>query len=162
MDHVSPEVRSWMMSRIRSKNTTPEMRVRRYLHAAGLRYRLHISALSGKPDLVFPQNSICIFVHGCFWHGCPNCTVGRRQPKSNKSYWLPKIKNNVDRDRLHVLHLRDNGWKVFVIWECETRNPKKLEKLAMAIRKSKNRLNIGITSLSSQNCFGSTKGLVQS
>ena len=133
MDHVSAEVRSLMMSRIRGKDTDPEMRVRRYLHAAGLRYRLHVSALTGKPDLVFPRRRVCVFVHGCFWHGCPKCADGRRRPRSNQSYWLPKIQRNKDRDRLHARRLRATGWKRFVIWECETGDLKKLERLRTAI-----------------------------
>ena len=135
MDRVSPQVRSRMMSRIRSKDTEPELRVRKYLHAAGCRYRLHVSSLPGKPDIVFVIRRVCIFVHGCFWHGCRKCTDGTRKPLSNRSYWLPKIQRNKERDRLHTRKLRAAGWRVLVIWECETANPRNLDRLLLAILK---------------------------
>lgn len=134
MDRVSPQVRSRMMSRIRSKDTGPELRVRKYLHAAGCRYRLHVSSLPGRPDLVFVRRRICVFVHGCFWHGCPKCADGRRKPLSNQAYWLPKIRRNKRRDRLHTRRLRAAGWKVLMIWECETANVRSMERLLMQIR----------------------------
>src|SRR6185369_16418290 len=133
MDRVSVLSRSRMMSRIRGKDTQPELRVRKYLHAAGGRYRLHISTLPGKPDLVFVKRRVCVFVHGCFWHGCPKCTDGRRKPKSNRAYWLPKIRRNNIRDRLNVRRLRNAGWKVLTIWECEVSNTRNLERLRRAI-----------------------------
>ena len=135
MDRVSPQVRSRMMSRIRGKDTEPELQVRRYLHAAGCRYSLHVSSLPGKPDLVFVKRRICVFVHGCFWHGCRKCTDGTRKPLSNRSYWLPKIQRNKERDRLHTRKLCAAGWRVLVIWECETANPRNLERLLRAILK---------------------------
>lgn len=133
MDRVAPHTRSKMMSRIRDKNTQPELIVRKFLHAAGCRYRLHISTLPGKPDIVFVSKRICIFVHGCFWHGCSKCADGRRKPKSNRSYWLPKIRRNKQRDRLHARHLRAAGWKVLTIWDCEISNVRNLERLLRAI-----------------------------
>lgn len=135
MDRVSAFTRSKMMSRIRGKNTQPEMIVRKFLHAAGGRYRLHVSALPGKPDIVFVSKRICVFVHGCFWHGCPKCADGRRKPKSNRTYWLPKIRRNKRRDQLHARRLRAAGWKVITIWECEVSNVRKLENLRSAIFK---------------------------
>jgi DNA mismatch endonuclease (patch repair protein) len=133
MDRVAPDTRSRMMSRIRSKDTKPEMLVRRYLHAAGCGYRLHVSVLPGKPDLVFPRRRLCVFVHGCFWHGCPKCTDGRHKPQSNRAYWLPKIRRNKQRDRSHVRKLQAAGWKVLIIWECELANRRKLEQLRRTV-----------------------------
>jgi DNA mismatch endonuclease (patch repair protein) len=126
MDRVSAQIRSRMMSRIRSKDTQPELLVRRYLHAAGYRYRLHVSSLPGKPDIVFPRRKVCVFVHGCFWHlhsGCRDGTI----PKSRTDYWRKKLYKNKDRDARHMRDLRKKGWKVFRIWECELeRKPKKV------------------------------------
>jgi len=134
MDRVSAETRSRMMSRIRGKNTTPELRVRKYLHAAGCRYRLHVQALPGTPDVVFVRKRTCLFVHGCFWHGCTKCIDGRRKPLSNRSYWLPKIRRTKRRDELHAQNLRAAGWKVLEIWECEVWNQRKLRGLCQKIR----------------------------
>jgi len=111
----------------------PELIVRQYLHAAGLRYRLHTSRLPGKPDLVFPGRHICVFVHGCFWHGCPKCKDGRRIPQSNQSYWRSKIAANKQRDESCRRELRRAGWRVLVIWECETAKTARLSKLLRAI-----------------------------
>jgi DNA mismatch endonuclease, patch repair protein len=133
MDRVSAKTRSRMMSRIRGKNTKPELLVRRYFHSAGLRYCLHVPSLPGKPDLVFVRRRTCVFVHGCFWHGCQKCADGRRKPKSNRAYWLPKIRRNKRRDRLHTLQLRADGWKVFTIWECEVADARILERLRKKI-----------------------------
>ena len=129
MDRVTRAARSHNMARIRAKNTTPELTVRRYLHATGLRYRLHVPDLPGKPDLVFVRRRVCLFVNGCFWHGCPKCTDGRRTPKSNRAYWHRKISGNKQRDRLHKRRLRRDGWTVLVIWECETKKPQRLAQL---------------------------------
>lgn len=126
------------MSRIRSKDTQPELRVRKYLHAAGLRYRLHGAALPGKPDLVFASRRLCVFINGCFWHGCMRCTDGLRRPKTNRTYWLPKISRNKARDKRNIRRLREAGWKVLTIWECEICK-KKLEKLRRVIEKTRQR-----------------------
>jgi DNA mismatch endonuclease (patch repair protein) len=109
--------RSQMMAAVRSKNTAPEMRVRRLVHSMGYRYRLHRRDLPGKPDLVFPARSKVIFVHGCFWHqhGCK----GSHLPKSNVSYWVPKLERNRARDAEHIKALRGKGWKCLVLWECK-------------------------------------------
>lgn len=133
MDTVTPGVRSWMMSRIRSKDTEPELIVRRYLHAAGLRYRLHDHHLAGRPDLVFASRGVCVFVHGCFWHGCPKCPDGQRCAKSNRAYWKRKIERNRRRGEASIRALRRNGWSVFVIWECETGDSGKLVALKRSI-----------------------------
>ena len=124
------------MSRIRGKDTEPELRVRKYLHAGGCRYRLHVPSLPGKPDLVFVRRRVCVFVNGCFWHGCPKCADGRRKPLSNRGYWLPKICGNKQRDQQHMRSLRKAGWKVLVIWECEIANVNNLKRILGAILKN--------------------------
>ena len=134
MDTVSPERRSEIMSRIKGRDTGPEMKVRRYLHAHGLRYRLHAKGFPGKPDLVFPGRRVCVFVHGCFWHGCPHCVDGTRKVKSNQTYWNAKVEGNRSRDQRNIAALQADHWQVFVIWECETRSNERLACLAEAIR----------------------------
>src|ERR1700760_23494 len=125
MDKITPERRSANMARIRSVDTKPEMAVRRVAHKLGYRYRLHRRDLPGKPDLVFPSRKKIIFVHGCYWHG-HGCAVGGTGAKSNQTYWGPKISGNRARDRRHRATLRQYGWQVLVIWECETRNSARL------------------------------------
>ncbi|MAS08449.1 MAG: very short patch repair endonuclease [Ahrensia sp.] len=118
-DIVDKETRSRMMSGIKGKNTKPEMIVRRALHKDGYRYRLHVEDLPGKPDIVLPKYKTVIFVHGCFWHhhDCKNF----RWPKTREEFWRKKIDGNVERDREIHTKLEALGWKVIVIWECETR-----------------------------------------
>jgi DNA mismatch endonuclease (patch repair protein) len=120
MDVHSPATRSKNMAAIRSKDTRPEMVVRRALHAAGFRYRLHRKDLPGKPDIVLPRYKTVVFVNGCFWHG-HTCSDGHL-PKSNTAYWAPKIARNAERDRIHRVALEAAGWAVIVIPECEARN----------------------------------------
>lgn len=134
MDKISKDRRSANMRRIRNVDTGPELLVRRFIHKTGLRYRLHARGLPGKPDIVLRSRRVCLFVHGCFWHGCPRCIDGTRRVKSNKSYWSAKIAGNRKRDARHVSSLKADGWKVFTIWECQTKNPAKLEKLTARIR----------------------------
>ncbi|WP_434609194.1 very short patch repair endonuclease [Pseudomonas sp. R1-7] len=120
-DIVTPEHRSRIMATIKGKNTKPEMIVRSVCHAMGLRYRLHRKNLPGKPDLVLPKHRLCIFVHGCFWHRHPGCKYAYT-PKSRPEFWLPKLARNVERD-LHALQaLETLGWRVTIIWECQTKN----------------------------------------
>src|SRR5262245_57356954 len=126
-DTLSQAARSENMRRIRGKNTRPEIAVRRALHAAGLRFRLHRRELPGCPDIVLPSRRICVFVHGCFWHGCSRCRSGRRRVASNVPYWSAKIARNKARDAQSVARLRKLGWKVLTIWECEARQPTKLK-----------------------------------
>lgn len=117
-DTLSPEERSERMGRVRNKDTKPEMRVRRLVHALGYRYRLHSGRLPGRPDLVFPGRGKVIFVHGCFWHrheGCSRC----RLPKSRLDYWVPKLEKNRLRDAKNQAKLLELGWDMLVIWECE-------------------------------------------
>ena len=118
------------MRRIRSQDMKPELLVRRLLHGLGYRYRLHRVDLPGKPDIVFASRKKVIFVHGCFWHGHddPNCVDGRRKPKSNLDYWLPKLARNKARDEQQQRELKANGWSVLAVWECETKDQQKLEK----------------------------------
>ncbi|WP_244973746.1 very short patch repair endonuclease [Vreelandella venusta] len=118
VDSVDRKIRSWMMSKIRHKDTKPEMIVRRLIHKEGYRYRLHDKRLPGKPDLVFRQRSKVIFVHGCFWHLHENCKKSR-PPKSRQDFWLPKLEANRERDDRNIAKLREMGWEVLVIWECE-------------------------------------------
>ncbi|WP_232313007.1 very short patch repair endonuclease [Paenibacillus sp. P22] len=106
------------MSKIRGKNTKPELVVRSYLHQKGFRYRLHVKRLPGKPDLVLTKHKALVFVHGCFWHGHEGCKYFRI-PKSNVEYWSNKIHANIERDRVVEKALQVMGWNVIVLWECE-------------------------------------------
>lgn len=118
MDTVSPEKRSEIMGRIRSRNTRPEMQVRSLLHRMGFRFRLHRKDLPGSPDIVLPKYATVIFVHGCFWHrhaGCPQAGT----PATRPEYWLPKFRRTVELDKENQDRLRELGWKVIVLWECE-------------------------------------------
>lgn len=118
--------RSENMRRIRSKDTRPEITVRQLVRGLGYTgYRLHRRDLPGKPDIAFLGRRIAIFVHGCFWHG-HDCKEGVRRPKSNSSYWLPKIDSNAKRDAAHVAKLVSEGWSVLTVWECELRNVEEL------------------------------------
>lgn len=118
-DHLSPDERHALMSRIRSKNTQPELLVRRLLHGLGYRYVLHDKRLPGKPDLVFPSRRKIICVHGCFWHG-HDCGRGFK-PATNADFWLAKIAANQVRDARHAAALNEAGWQVLTVWECETK-----------------------------------------
>jgi DNA mismatch endonuclease, patch repair protein len=116
-DTLSLAERSERMSRIRGRNTQPELVLRRLLHAAGFRYRLHHSRLPGHPDLVLPKYGAVIFVHGCFWHRHAGCRVANT-PKSNVEFWTAKFQRNVARDATVESTLRKAGWRVLVVWEC--------------------------------------------
>ena len=121
MDIWSKEKRSHVMSRIRSKDTSPEIILRSLLHRLGYRFRLHVKGLPGKPDIVLPKYKRVIFVHGCFWHlhkGCRDGTI----PKTQHEKWKTKLERNVERDKSHIKQLRKMGWKPLVIWECELEN----------------------------------------
>lgn len=122
-----PADRSRIMRAVKSRDTAPEMLVRRIVHGLGYRYRLHRKDLPGKPDLVFPARCKVIFVHGCFWHG-HDCKRGARTPKTNRDYWQAKIARNRERDVEHWEKLKETGWNVLVIWECEIRDREKLTK----------------------------------
>ena len=133
-DVLTAAQRSYNMSRIRGAHTAPEMRVRRLLHGMGLRYRLHAKGLPGKPDLVFPGPRAVLFVHGCFWH-MHRCKYGKPVPATNATFWAEKRRSNVVRDKRNRAALKADGWHVFEIWECHTRNEASLRaKLAPVIR----------------------------
>lgn len=134
MDVVDVATRSKMMAGIRSKDTQPEMTVRKYLHAQGLRYRLHGRKLPGSPDLVLPKHRVAIFVHGCFWHRHEGCRYATT-PASNSERWNLKFKGNTERDARSETALRAAGWRVIVVWECELRRDPlpRLERLVCEI-----------------------------
>lgn len=121
IDHVSAKKRSIIMSRIRSKNTKPELIVRKLVYSLGYRYKLHSKTLPGHPDLVFTGRKKVIFVHGCFWH-CHGCKKGQ-PPKSRLDYWLPKLEQNRRRDSENENKLRSQGWSSLIIWQCELKFP---------------------------------------
>ena len=128
MDRISAETRSENMRRIKSIDTAPEMRVRRLCHSMGYRYRLHRKDLPGKPDLVFPSRRAVIFVHGCFWHQHDAADCKRAStPKSNSEYWQGKLARNVERDAKQITALQEAGWRVLVVWECETSDLSEVE-----------------------------------
>ena len=135
-DNHSPDVRSYNMSRIRSKDTKPEELVRKYLFSQGFRYRKNVKNLPGCPDIVLPKYKTVVFVHGCFWH---KHDCGRfRWPKSNQEYWDRKIRRNVERDEEETKRLKELGWKVIVVWECELKSSMheaKLQKICLEIKK---------------------------
>lgn len=110
--------RSRVMRRVKSADTKPEMRVRRWLHAQGFRFRLHRKDLPGKPDIVLPKHKTVILVHGCFWHGHPGCKAADL-PASNREYWERKIGRNTERDERNRRLIEKLGWRVVVVWECE-------------------------------------------
>jgi DNA mismatch endonuclease (patch repair protein) len=131
MDRLTPERRSALMSRVRGKDTAPELIVRRLLHSMGLRYRLHQRSLPGVPDIVFPSRKKVIWVHGCFWHhhdGCRLATV----PKTNPKFWTEKFRKNVTRDKSNAESIAALGWKSLTVWQCEL---KKHETLARRLKK---------------------------
>lgn len=125
MDKLSPIARSRVMSAVHGKNTTPEIMVRRTLHALGVRFRLHRKDLPGKPDIVLPKYRTCIFVHGCFWHQHLGCKRASK-PSSNEDFWFRKLQGNIERDKQNSLALQELGWRVFVVWECETKHKEAL------------------------------------
>lgn len=124
-DTVGPDERSRIMAAVKSKNTTPEIVVRRLVHAMGYRYRLHVRGLPGTPDLVFQSQRRIVNVSGCFWHmhGCGRCRI----PATRRDYWLDKLHRNRERDKRTLRQLRKAGWRVLVVWECQTRDLPALE-----------------------------------
>ncbi|MGE0281638.1 MAG: very short patch repair endonuclease [Rhizobiaceae bacterium] len=123
MDTISKERRSWVMARIRSKDTGPEIQIRRGLHALGFRFRLHSSRFPGKPDLVLPKYRAVVFVHGCYWHG-HDCGEAKL-PASNQDYWSPKIARTRARDQRHLESVAAAGWRSLTIWECALRGKRR-------------------------------------
>lgn len=126
-DIVDPMRRSEMMARIRSRGTGPELAVRRIAHRMGLRFRLHRKDLPGRPDLVFPKHRLTVFVHGCFWHRHEGCQYAST-PKSRTAFWAEKFAANVERDARQEAALRTLGWRVLVIWQCETKDEAAVER----------------------------------
>ena len=130
-DKISVEKRSWNMSRIKSKDTKPEILVRSMLHRLGYRFRLHRKDLPGSPDIVLKKHKLVIFVHGCFWHRHTGCQYAY-MPKSRIEFWERKFTQNIERDNLNRKCLEKKGWRVEYIWECETKDD---DRLAMRIKK---------------------------
>ena len=134
-DQVSKARRSEIMRGIRRENTRPEILVRRRLHRLGYRFRLHRKDLPGSPDIVLPKYRLVVFVHGCFWHGCESCYRGARVPQNNRDYWLAKVRRNRLRDLRSAEQLEAGGWKVVVVWECETNDLDRLgERVVVALQ----------------------------
>lgn len=125
MDRLTPSRRSWLMSRVRSKDTTPELAVRRLLHSLGYRFRLHRRDLPGVPDIVLPAIRTVIFVHGCFWHRHPKCRKASN-PSTRVEFWKEKFNRNVLRDKECRALLRRANWSVLVVWECQTKEKERL------------------------------------
>lgn len=121
MDRHTPEQRRRNMSAVKGKDTKPEVLVRKWLHAAGYRFRLHVKDLPGKPDIVLPKYKTVIFVNGCFWHQHSGCSHAKL-PETNKQFWDDKLRKNIHRDERNYKKLRDLGWDVQIIWECEVKN----------------------------------------
>ena len=134
VDPFTPEMRSWVMSRVRAEDTSPERVVRSLVHRLGFRYRLHRRDLPGKPDLVFSSRRKIVFVNGCFWHG-HRCKRGNRMPRTNSSYWQRKLAKNIARDSLNRAKLKGLGWDMLTIWECQVRDRKELADMLMRFLK---------------------------
>ena len=135
-DTLTIAERSRLMAKIKGKNTRPEIAVRSLLHRAGYRFRIHVSSLPGKPDIVLPQFRTVVFVHGCFWHrhmGCKAATT----PKNHRKFWAEKFARNVANDRKHLGQLRHLGWKTIVVWECQLKKPERaLARIEKTLKKA--------------------------
>lgn len=125
VDRISINRRSWNMGRIKGKDTSPEKKVRQILHKLGYRFRLHINELPGRPDIVLKKYNTIIFVNGCFWHRHINCKYAYT-PKSNREFWGEKFSKNIERDKKNQQLLKRDGWKIGIIWECQTKNEDEL------------------------------------
>jgi len=136
MDVHPPATRSYNMSRIKGKDTKPEMLVRRYLHALGYRYRLHVKGLPGRPDIVLPRYRTIIFIHGCFWHGHEGCRY-YVVPKTRTDWWLHKINHNKANDKKAITTLKKDGWKLITLWECKLKPAFADKTLAALLKKLK-------------------------
>ena len=137
MDSLTPEKRSWNMSRIPSTNTKPEELVRKYLFSKGFRYRKNDKRLPGKPDIVLPKYKTVIFVNGCFWHNHKDCQ-GSRLPKTNTDFWKNKLESNTLRDKQHYKELTDAGWRIIIVWECSLKNKQCIyDELEMVVKELK-------------------------
>ena len=132
-DVHSREIRSYNMSRIKGKDTKPEMLVRRFLHGQGYRYRLHVKNLPGKPDIVLPKYKTIIFIHGCFWHGHEGCRY-YVVPKTRTEWWLGKINGNIENDKKAIKVLKKEGWRIITLWECQLK-PTVIDKTFISLLK---------------------------
>lgn len=135
VDRLTPERRSRLMSRVRSKDTSPELAVRKIVHALGYRFRLHRRDLPGTPDMILPKHRAVIFVHGCFWHRHPKCRKASN-PTTRVEFWTEKFRRNVERDKTDRNRLRRRGWRVLVVWECQTKNAAEVERRIISFLKS--------------------------
>jgi len=133
-DKFDSKKRSEIMANVKGRNTKPEIIVRKLLFSMGYRYRLHCKDLIGKPDITLPKYKYVIFVHGCFWHGCPSCKRAKVRPINNAVYWNDKLDNNLKRDKKNKKALNKLGWNVLIVWECETKK-NNIEKLSKKINK---------------------------
>lgn len=124
-DVFSAEKRSWIMSRVKARDTEPELIVRSMIHRMGFRFRINREDLPGKPDIVLPRHRKVIFIHGCFWHGHPGCSRSKR-PLTNREFWDKKIDGNIERDKRAQRELLSMGWRVLTVWQCQTRDRDKL------------------------------------
>lgn len=134
-DIFSEAKRSQIMASVKSSDTKPEILIRKFLFSSGLRYRINVKTLPGKPDIVLPKYKIVIFIHGCFWHGHKSCKASTL-PKSNKNYWTTKIGGNIKRDVTRKRQLKQLGWKVITIWECSLKNRTSTAKAKKKLLKS--------------------------
>lgn len=144
MDRISKAHRSWNMSRIRGRDTSAELSVRSLLHKLGFRFRLYQKGLPGRPDIVLPRHRRVVLVHGCFWHRHPRCKFATT-PRTNAQFWKSKFKENTLRDRRNIAALRRAGWRVNVIWECETAQDKTIMR-ALGVRRWANLHSRGLRS----------------
>lgn len=133
-DVHEPHVRSYNMSQIRSKNTKPEIFVRKFLHGQGIRYRLHVKTMPGRPDLVLTRYRTVIFIHGCFWHGHEECKYFVL-PQTNRTFWIKKIEGNRQRDKQNVRALKEAKWKVIEVWECKIKSYNREKFLQQLLRR---------------------------
>ena len=154
-DVYPPEKRSAVMRRVKGKDTTPELFVRRLIWGLGGRYRLHRANLPGKPDIVLPGRRLAVFVHGCFWHG-HTCARGARVPKANRDYWLAKVGRNRARDAASRTALEAAGWRVETIWECDLKDRAALEARVRGWLALASPISAVIPQASAASCSGST------
>jgi DNA mismatch endonuclease (patch repair protein) len=142
-DNFTTEKRSEIMRQIHSENTSPEVRVRKFLYKRGLHYRINVKSLIGKPDIVIRKQMTVIFVHGCFWHG-HSCKIGsgNRIPKQNHEYWNKKIEGNIKRDKENEVKLKKLGWNVIKVWECQSISEQSLSSLLGSLFNMKNQVII--------------------
>lgn len=141
MDMLTPERRSWNMSRIRGRNTVPELSVRSRLHQEGFRFRVH-RELPGRPDIVLPKYRVIIFVHGCFWHRHPGCRF-TYLPKTNRTFWSTKFTRTKQRDIRNAQDLEEAGWTVYVVWECDAAGGASLATALSALKRQRRRMKGG-------------------